>query len=123
LALGSRIIVCFAGFTVNPNGSPDAGFLLIVRGQSRPTGAIKFATGLHLSGYKRGRLRMVGCMKQFIAEIWSLIVNAKREGATYREIYEVLAENSFPGTYTTFYTYCLEVSKMTSAQRTRLAKS
>lgn len=62
-------------------------------------------------------------MKQFIAEIWSLIVNAKREGATYREIYEVLAENSFPGTYTTFYTYCREVSKLTSVQRTRLAKS
>lgn len=62
-------------------------------------------------------------MKQFIAEIWSLIASAKREGATHLEIYEVLAENGFPGTYTTFYTYCLEVSKMTSSQRARLAKS
>jgi fluoride ion exporter CrcB/FEX len=62
-------------------------------------------------------------MRQFIAEICSLIASATREGATRPEIYQVLAENGFPGTYTTFYTYCLEVSKMTSAQRTRLAKS
>lgn len=62
-------------------------------------------------------------MKQFIAEIWGLIAEAKQDGATYREIYEVLAGNSFPGTYTTFYTYWNEVSKMTSAQRKRLAKS
>jgi fluoride ion exporter CrcB/FEX len=50
-------------------------------------------------------------MKQFIAEIWDLIVEAKQEGAKYHQIYEVLAENGFPGTYTTFYTYCLDVSK------------
>jgi hypothetical protein len=38
-------------------------------------------------------------MKQFIAEIWSLIASATREGATPREkIYQVLAENGFPGT-------------------------
>lgn len=41
---------------------------------------------------------MVGCMKQFVAEIWGLIVNAKREGVSYREIYGVLAGKSFPGT-------------------------
>lgn len=62
-------------------------------------------------------------MKQFIAKIWNLIANAKREGGTYREIYDVLADNGFEGTYTTFYTYCLEVSKMTPAQRARLGKS
>ncbi|HXT13066.1 MAG TPA: hypothetical protein VN873_16005 [Candidatus Angelobacter sp.] len=62
-------------------------------------------------------------MKQFIAEIWDLIAEAKQEGATYQEIYEVLTRNGFKGTYTTFYTYCLEVSKMTKAQRARLAKS
>jgi len=75
------------------------------------------------SGYSGERPRIVNCMKQFIAEIWGLIASAKQEGATHREIYQVLAENGFPGTYTTFYTYCLEVSKMTLAQRTRLAKS
>jgi hypothetical protein len=37
-------------------------------------------------------------MKQFIAEIWSLIASAKREGATRREFTQVLAENGFPGT-------------------------
>jgi fluoride ion exporter CrcB/FEX len=62
-------------------------------------------------------------MKQFIAEFWNLIACAKREGGTYQEIYDVLAKNGFPGTYTTFYTYCLEVAKMTPAQRARLAKS
>jgi fluoride ion exporter CrcB/FEX len=62
-------------------------------------------------------------MKQFIAEIWDLIAEAKQEGAKYHQIYEVLAENGFPGTYTTFYTYCLEVSKMTQTRRARLAKS
>jgi fluoride ion exporter CrcB/FEX len=62
-------------------------------------------------------------MKQFIAEIWPLIIEAKQQGAKYCEIHEVLARNGFPGTYTTFYTYCLEVSKMTSAKRARLAKS
>jgi fluoride ion exporter CrcB/FEX len=62
-------------------------------------------------------------MKQFIAEIWSRIAEAKQEGAKYHEIYEVLAENGFPGTYNTFYTYCLEVSKMTKTQRARLSKS
>lgn len=62
-------------------------------------------------------------MKQFIAEIWDLIAEAKQEGAKYSEIYEVVAKNGFPGTYTTFYTYCLEVSNMTKAQRAQLSKS
>jgi fluoride ion exporter CrcB/FEX len=62
-------------------------------------------------------------MKQFIAEIWPLIIEAKQQGTKYHEIHEVLAENGFPGTYTTFYTYCLEISKMTKAQRAQLAKS
>lgn len=62
-------------------------------------------------------------MKQFIAEIWDLIAEAKQEGATYHEIHEILAKNGFKGTYTTFYTCCLEVSKMTKTQRARLAKS
>jgi len=29
-------------------------------------------------------------MKQFIAEIWDLIAEAKQEGATYHEIHEVV---------------------------------
>ena len=62
-------------------------------------------------------------MKQFIAEIWQLIIEAKQQGATYGEIHDVLTDNGFKGAYTTFYTYCLEVSKMTKAQRARLAKS
>jgi fluoride ion exporter CrcB/FEX len=62
-------------------------------------------------------------MKQFIAEIWSLIAAAKREGAAHREIHEVLVQNGFPGTYHTFYTYWLEISKMTTAQRARCAKA
>jgi len=60
-------------------------------------------------------------MKQFIAEIWNLITAAKREGASLREIHEVLAASGFPGTYNTFYTYWLEVSKMTPSQRARCA--
>jgi fluoride ion exporter CrcB/FEX len=62
-------------------------------------------------------------MKQFIAEIWNLITTARREGATHREIYELLAENGFPGTYNTYYSYWLEISQLSAAQRAGLAKS
>ena len=62
-------------------------------------------------------------MKQFLAKQWQSIKAAKREGATYAEIYEILAEHGFPGTFNTFYTYWLEVSKMTPVQRKLCAKS
>jgi hypothetical protein len=62
-------------------------------------------------------------MKQFIAEIWSLIAAAKHEGAAHREIHEVLVQSGFPSTYHTFYTYWLAISKMTPAQRSRCAKA
>jgi hypothetical protein len=62
-------------------------------------------------------------MKQSIAEIWKLIKTARREGATHREIYQLMAENGFPGTFNTYYKYWLELSQMTPAQRARLAKS
>jgi hypothetical protein len=44
------------------------------------------------SDYSGNELRIVNCMKQFIAEIWGLIASAKREGVTHREIYQVLGE-------------------------------
>jgi len=62
-------------------------------------------------------------MKQFIAKNWEMLNAAKQEGATLNKIYGILAKNGFPGTFNTFYTYWLEVSKMTSAQRKRCAKS
>jgi len=62
-------------------------------------------------------------MKQFLADNWELFKAIKDDGATYSEIYKTLAKQGFPGTYNTFYTYWLEVSKMTPAQRKRCAKS
>ena len=62
-------------------------------------------------------------MKQFLARHWKLIKAVMDEGTTCPEIYKILAKHGFPGTYNTFYTYWLEVSKMTPAQRERCAKS
>ena len=62
-------------------------------------------------------------MKQFLANNWGLLKAVKDDGATCAEIYKTLARHGFPGTYDTFYTYWLEVSKMTPAQRKRCAKS
>jgi fluoride ion exporter CrcB/FEX len=62
-------------------------------------------------------------MRQFIAKIWKLIVRARVEGATLREIYEAVADGGFPGTFNTFSTYCREVARLTPAQRGRLGKS
>lgn len=62
-------------------------------------------------------------MKQFLAKHWNLFKAVMDDGATYSEIYKILAKHGFPGTYNTFYTYWLEVSKMTPTERKRCAKS
>lgn len=62
-------------------------------------------------------------MKQFIAKIWNLVARAKRVGLTLHQIHRLLANGGYPGSLNTFATYCQQVAKMTSTERSRFARS
>ena len=62
-------------------------------------------------------------MKKFIAKNWKTIEKAKRKGLTHAQTFNILAKKGFAGTFSTFYTYRLELSKLTPAKRKQFAKS
>jgi|GEM_PF-2997971 len=90
---------------------------------SKPSAHICGDFNLLASDFTLPTRRVWFSMKQFIAKNWKMLNAAKNEGAPLDKIHKLLAMNGFPGTYNTFYTYWLEVSKMTTAQRKRCAKS